>query len=263
MPLWQLIVLAVVQGVSEFLPISSSGHLVIVEALFGTKTDLLEVNVALHAGTLLSILVFYWRRVWRLVSEDRRVVLLLFVGSLPAGVVGVTLKATGAAEEMMENALLAGCCLILTGAVLLITGRFTSRPGGLGHEHYQAISVGKALLIGLSQAVAILPGVSRSGSTICTALGLGLAPQSAATFSFLLAIPAIGGAALVELVKGVGETTSATPATHLAIGIIVSFVVGLASLQWLVTLLEKGRLQLFAWWCIPVGAAVIAWQIAS
>ncbi|MBW3600584.1 MAG: undecaprenyl-diphosphate phosphatase, partial [Planctomycetes bacterium] len=164
---------------------------------------------------------------------------------------------------LMENALLAGCCLIFTGAMLLLTSRLISGERGVGREQYQSISLGKALLIGASQAVAILPGVSRSGATICAALSLGLTPQSAATFSFLLAIPAIGGAALVELLQGAGEESSATPATYLAIGVAVSFVVGLISLEWLVRILEHGRLQFFAGWCIPVGAAVIAWQLLT
>ncbi len=264
MPLWQILILAVVQGVAEFLPISSSGHLVIVEALFGAKADLLELNVALHAGTLVSILVFYWRRVWRLLGEDRRVVPLILIGSVPAGIVGVSISLSdSAAEHLMESPLLAGACLMATGGLLLITSRLVAGPR-VGSEPYQAMTWTKAFLIGVSQGVAILPGISRSGSTICTGLLAGLSPQSAATFSFLLAIPAIGGAALLEVLKGLrGETTSLIPAAHLAIGAAVSFLVGLAALQILVQVLERGRLRLFAWWCLPVGLAVIIWQTAT
>lgn len=258
MTLWHILILAVVQGVAEFLPISSSGHLVILEDLLGAKGDLMEVNIALHAGTLLSILVFYWQRVWRLLSEDRRVVLLLLVGSIPTGVVGLTVEAT--AKETLECSLLAGCMLLVTGAVLLLTAWLTSSGRAAGRVSYQEMTYGKSFLIGLSQAVAVLPGVSRSGSTICAALSLGLSPQSAATFSFLLAIPAIAGATLLEIVRLIGPETSSTPLGYLLLGAAVSFGVGLMALRWLLRLLEKGSLRIFAWWCIPVGLSVIAWN---
>lgn len=262
MALWQILILAVVQGVAEFLPISSSGHLVILEALLGARGDLMEVNIALHAGTLASILVFYWQRVWRLLSEDRRVVMLLLVGSLPAGVVGIAIEST--AKETLECSLLAGCMLLVTGGVLLLTAWLTSGGGAVGHVTYQEMTFGKSFLIGLSQAVAILPGVSRSGSTICAALSLGLSPQSAATFSFLLAIPAIAGATLLEMIHSIGpQATSTTPPLYLALGASVSFVVGLFALQWLIRLLERGSLRIFAWWCIPVGLGVIVWRLTT
>ena len=119
-----------------------------------------------------------------------------------------------------------------------------------------------ALVIGLCQAPAVLPGLSRSGTTIAAGLGRGLSPQAAATFSFLLAVPAVGGAVALKLIKGlIGTSELQTPIPYLAIGIVVSFLVGLAALWVLVRVLETGRLQLFAWWCLPLGVAVVAWQI--
>jgi len=257
--LLQIVVLAVVQGVTEFLPISSSGHLVIVAGLMApdgnpAHFDVADVSVMLHAGTLLSIVVFYWQRLWRLLGADRRALLVLLVGSIPAAVIGITVELKFA--SLLENALLAGCMLPLTGVVLLLADR-----APLGEKNYARLGVGRALAVGFAQAVALLPGVSRSGMTISAGIGVGLSREQAAAFSFLLAVPTIGGAALLK-VKTLAEATGpTTPPLHLAIGMAVSFVVGLVSLWWLVRWLQTGRLHLFAWWCIPVGVAVIVWQL--
>jgi undecaprenyl-diphosphatase len=258
--LWQIVVLAVVQGATEFLPISSSGHLVVVAALFspdGTTRglDIADVNIVLHGGTLVSILVFYWHRVWRLLGEDRRTIGLLIMGTIPAVVLGLPIKEF-ASESILGNPLLAGFLLPMTGLLLIWAAR-----ADIGSTTYPAMSYRQAVLIGTSQAAAILPGLSRSGATICTALRLGLSRDSAATFSFLLAIPAIGGACVLEIVSLVRQTTVTTPLTHLALGALVSFVVGLLSLIWLIRLLERGKLHLFAGWVIPLGLVVIVWQL--
>jgi undecaprenyl-diphosphatase len=146
--------------------------------------------------------------------------------------------------------------LPITGVVLLLGS--LHQPGT---QNYQQLSYGRGLLIGISQAVAILPGLSRSGLTITSGMSLGLAPQSAATFSFLLAIPAIGGAGLLEIMDLMKESPGTTPIADLAIAAAVSFAVGLLALWWLVRWLEKGRLQYFAYWCIPAGLAVLVWQV--
>ncbi len=259
--LWQVLILATIQGVTEFLPISSSGHLVIVAALTGVKDNIVEVNIVLHVGTLFSILVFYWHRIWRLINEDRKVIALLIVGTVPAVVIGVTLKAS--IPEILESPLLAGCMLPFTGIMLV-----WAASNKQGKTSYDQLTYGQSCLIGLAQAIAILPGISRSGSTISAGLKLGLSPQSAATFSFLLAIPVIGGAGLLEVKDLIGDldaggVKTGTDLWLLAVGAVVSFIVGLASLNWLVRLLEKGRLSWFAWWCIPFGVSVIIWQLVT
>ena len=257
----QIIVLGIVQGITEFLPISSSGHLVIVHAILAQtggamQFDVSDVVIVLHAGTLLSILVFYWQCVWRLVGEDRRVLSLLVVGTLPAAVVGLTVKL--AFKGIFESPLLAGFMLMATGAMLLWIAR---RPFGSGA--YQRLTYGQSLLIGLSQAVAILPGISRSGSTISAGLSMGMSPKSAATFSFLLAISVIAGAAVLEIKDLALGAPGTTPLTHLAVGAAVSFAVGLVALRWLISWLERGRLQYFGYWCLAVGPAVAVWQLAG
>jgi undecaprenyl-diphosphatase len=254
------IILAIIQGIAEFLPISSSGHLVIAAALLANNQvaqfDVTDVNIVLHAGTLLSIIVIYWHRIWRLAGEDIRTIPLLIVGTIPVVIVGFTAKSLF--EPLLANALLAGGMLIINGAILLITS-------GIPHGdcRYQEMGMMRALWIGLAQSFAILPGISRSGTTICTGLFAGLSRQDAATFSFLLAIPAIGGASTLEIVHLIKDAELTTPILNLVVGAMIAFVVGLGSLSWLIRWLEKGRLQHFAYWCLLVGAGVVVWQLVT
>lgn len=259
--LGHIIVLAIVQGATEFLPVSSSGHLVIVAALLSPdgSTDGLEVgelNIVLHGGTLMSILVYYWHRIWRLIGQDRRTLGLLAVGTVPAVMVGLPLKLL-ADDSLLASPLLAGALLLVTGLMLLAT----RRTDGIGR--LEELTYGKAILIGIGQAIAILPGLSRSGTTITAGARLGLAPDAAATFSFLLAIPAIGGACVLQAISVIGEGQLATPWWQLALGAAISFAIGLASLTWLIRWIQRGRLHFFGWWCLPVGAGVVIWQLMS
>jgi undecaprenyl-diphosphatase len=256
-----IVLLGVIQGLTEFLPISSDGHLAVAEALYEAVSgqhipDALGVNIVLHAGTLGAILVVYWRRLWQLLGQDRRVLGLLCVGTVPAVVVGLPLHRWGG--SFLTDPLLTGFMLPLTGLLLLWGARHP--PGELD---YPEIGYRRAFLIGVFQAIAILPGISRSGSTISAALALGIRRDAAATFSFLLAVPAIGGACLLEakdlLVASPGQVNYAP----LLAGATVSFLVGLLALWWLLKWLQQGRLHLFAWWCILLGAAVVVWQLTQ
>jgi len=256
-----ILILAVIQGIAEFLPISSSGHLVIVGSLLmddnqSGKLDVADVNIVLHAGTLLSIVVVYWRQIVNLLGEDRRTIPLLIAGTFPVVVVGVAAKALF--EPVFSNALLAGVMLLVTGTVLLVTSRIEHGDG-----RYSEMGLLKALWIGIAQAFAILPGISRSGTTICTGLFTGLSRQDAATFSFLLAIPAIGGASLLEMIHLMTDAELTTPIPTLLAGAVLSFLVGLVALAWLLRWLQKGRLQYFAYWCLLAGLGVVVWQLQS
>jgi undecaprenyl-diphosphatase len=258
----EIIVLAVVQGLTEFLPVSSSGHLVIVAKILvpngqPQSLDISDLNIVLHTGTLVSILIVYYRRILTLLGEDRRLVGRLALATIPAVVVGIPLKLF-ADDSILANPLLAGCLLIVTGVFLLVTIRFPA-----GKTEFRDISYRQAFLIGLSQAVAILPGLSRSGATISTGLGLGLKSESATTFSFLMAIPVIGGASLLQLVSLMREAELTTPILHLCLGASVACCVGLVALLGLIRWIERGKLQWFAAWCIPLGIVVVAWQLAS
>ena len=245
------LILAVVQGLSEFLPISSSGHLVVVTELLGGEPSA-DVNIVLHAGTLFSILVYFRKRILALLRQPR-VVWLLVVGSIPAAALGFWVKSSRG--DLLESGLLTGFMLIGTGLILLAMKRYDG--SGIPYEELQAR---RSLGVGFFQALALLPGISRSGSTILGGLWAGLDRASAATFSFLLAIPTIAGASLLEIVDLVGgEGTTVAPHV-LLVGCAVAFVVGLAALHWLFRWVESGRLHLFAYWCIPVGLGVVLWQ---
>jgi len=251
-----IIILAIVQGIAEFLPISSSGHLVILGDLLGELGEEPTLEIILHAGTLGSILVVFWRRILNLISSDRRVIPLLVVGTIPAAIIGLTIKKQF--PELLRSPLLACSMLLLTGAMLILLGRLKTRDGA-----YTAMTPWAAFLVGCFQAVAILPGISRSGSTILGGRLLGLNNDDSVTFSFLLAIPAILGATVLTC-KDLWEAYSAGipigfSVPQLAIGALISFGVGILALKWLIGWSRQDRLHWFAWWCIPLGIFGIFW----
>lgn len=250
-----VVLLAVVQGIGEFLPISSSGHIVILGTLFG-QTEILTLNIVLHLGTLLAILVYYRQRILALLTRDRRTIGLVIVGTLPAVVIGLWIKET--CGDVLENALLTGVMFPITGLALLWTVR--AKPGDVTCLN---LRYDEALLIGFAQAFAVLPGISRSGATIVAGLARGMRRDEAAAFSFLLAIPAIAGGGLLHVVDLLTEESTGSHIAPglLVVGVVVSFVIGLASLAWLIRWLEQGRLYLFSWYLLILGPAVIVWQV--
>lgn len=260
MEILEAIILGIVQGIGEFLPISSSGHLVIAGELLELATGVkknneekLLLNVVLHAGTLGSILVVYRKEIWELRVQPR-VCVMLVLASIPAAILGFTMKKTF--EEVFAEPFIAGVALFGTAGLLMLGQRLEK-----SELNYEDLPLRNAFLIGLFQAAALIPGISRSGSTIAGGLMLGLQRKSAAAFSFLMAIPVIGGAVLVEL-KDVftGKTVVDSPVA-LVIGGIVSFAVGLACLRWMVSLIAKGKLHWFAYYCVAVGTATVVWQL--
>lgn len=260
MEIVEAIILGIVQGIGEFLPISSSGHLVIagelLEIFLGTTSgndEKLLLNIVLHAGTLGSIVVVYWREIWELRVQPR-VCQMLILASIPAAILGFTMKSTF--EEAFATPLIAGVALFATAGLLILGQRLEKST-----VNYEDLPMKSAFLIGLFQAGALVPGISRSGSTIAGGLMLGLQRKSAAAFSFLMAIPVIGGAALVEM-KDVltGELVVDSPVA-LLIGGGVAFLVGLACLRWMVDLIAKGKLHWFAYYCLAVGTATVVWQL--
>lgn len=254
MTIWETLILGIVQGVSEFLPISSSGHLVIIESLLpGSHGDLgnLELNVALHFGTLLSILVVYRKEILPTLRQPRLVAAIV-VATLPVVVSGLLLK--GLFELASTRALWAGYGLLVTAGLLFLTPRIDSGQRGLSE-----IRLVDALVIGLFQAVAPWPGVSRSGSTIVAALLMGLRRDAAANFSFYIAVPALLGAAVLTSKKLVlGEQAMMMPLTPILIGATAAFLVGIAALRGLLRLVAQRRLIWFAWYVAIVATATIA-----
>ena len=246
-------VLGAVQGVAEFLPISSSGHLVIVEALLRASTSAplpewlkgMTMNVALHFGTLLSIVLVYFNDLRGLLRKPR-LMLMMVLASIPVGVIGLMFK--DQIDAIFDSTLAAGSFLIVT-AVFLLIAKFCQR----NTQVLDQLSIGTAAVIGVFQAIAILPGISRAGSTIASGMICGLKRPDAARFSFLIAIPAIGGATLLELMDILkGEVKIDVSWQPMLLGAVISFVIGTLCLKLLIRLLVADRLHWFAGYCLPL-----------
>ncbi len=251
----QIILLGILQGIAEFLPISSSGHLVLVEELMGGSLESPALNISLHIGSLGSILVVYHERIRRLLNQPR-ILWMIVLATLPLVVVGIPLKkAFHLLDETSLMPLVAGCGLLVTAAYMFRSQRMPPGEGTL-----EQITPRIAILIGVIQAIATAPGISRSGSTIFAALLFGLTRSSAADFSFLIAIPAILGATVLygkDILES-GET--GLGGGLLALGAFVSFVVGVVALRWLLKAVVGGSLDKFGWYCLVLGLISITWQ---
>jgi len=255
MEVLESLLLGILQGLTEFLPVSSSGHLVIAQSLLGTELgEGILFEVAVHMATMLAILLFYRHRISVLIlgaisakGDALRYIGKLFIGTLPA--VAAALLARDWIELQFEFPAAAGICLLVTGGVVWST-RYTLGRG----ESVEPTWVG-AFLIGCAQAVAILPGISRSGSTVSVALALGLTPLAAAEFSFLLGVIAISGAGVLLLPEL--TTVSASLLQTIAFGGISALLSGLVALWIFVWFLRARRFYLFAWYAWVVGAATL------
>jgi undecaprenyl-diphosphatase len=266
----QAALLGLLQGVTEFLPVSSSGHLLIAQEMLGVQEPGNTLEIALHFGTLLAILVVFRRAAWRVICDaftglricigrggrdalrERApqfpVAIAIVVGSVPTAIAGFLIKARF--EGLLDSLPLCGAGLLLTGLMLLAL-RWVRSEGD------NELPAKRGLLIGCAQAVAILPGVSRSGSTIAAARFLGVDRGTAATFSFLLAIPAMFGAGMLEVVQMLRSQAASVPAVALLVGTAVSFAVGAVSLVLLLRVIRRGKFHWFAAYCIPLGLLVL------
>jgi undecaprenyl-diphosphatase len=246
------ILLGLIQGIAEFLPISSSGHLVIAEALLGGHYENIKLNVALHFGTLLSILFVYRDRLLS-IARSPRLLVGIVVATLPVVVVGLSFKSQITA--FFESPFVVGFSLCVTALLMALTLRIEH-----GERSLDQLTWRDALIVGLFQAVAPIPGISRSGTTIFGGLAAGMRPEAAADFSFYIAIPALGGATVLMLkdLLEVGETDLG-PGPLLA-GTLVAFLVGIAALRMLLRMVVRRKLYWFAWYCGAVGVATILWQ---
>lgn len=255
MTLWESIVLGVIQGATEFLPVSSSGHLVMAQAVLDIEVAGVLFEVAVHVATLVSILFVYRERVGRLASgvlgrerEALEYLGLLVVATIPAGLLGVF--GGDAIEALFDAPVTAGVALLVTGVVLwssraALKGAKDDRPGW-----------GGALLIGIAQMFALVPGISRSGSTVVASLWLGVAPKEAAAFSFLMAVPAIGGAALLQI-PDLMEAGTSLSAAVLVGGGVAAALTGVLAIRTFVLMLARRSFHLFAPYCWLVGAAFL------
>lgn len=267
----QALILGIIQGLTEYLPVSSSGHLTIGSTLLGLNSgeENLMFTVAVHVATVLSTLVVLGHEIWKILvgscrplgrgkglerfNKDQRYVLAILISMIPIGIVGVFFKDT--VEEIFGSGLLiVGCCLLLTAALLAFS--YYAKP-----RQKDEVSLRDAFIIGLAQALAVLPGLSRSGSTIATGLILGNKKSQMAQFSFLMVIPPILGEALLDTIKAAKGGWAAAfgdlSMTSLAVGFIAAFVSGIIACKWMIGIVRKGKLIYFAYYCAVVGILVI------
>ncbi|MCA8983569.1 MAG: undecaprenyl-diphosphate phosphatase [Planctomycetaceae bacterium] len=253
----QVLILGIVQGIAEFLPISSSGHLVILNALLGGEANSAEenlaMNVALHLGTLASIL-FVYRHELPAMLRNRRLLLAVVLATIPVVVVGLTLKQTF--EVAFSTPAVAASGLLVTACFLFLC-EWLERDRD--QNDMASPTLRQALAIGLFQALALVPGISRSGSTIAGAVMVGVPRELAAKFSFLIAIPAIGGATVLHLRDAFKASSQTEMDPLLLVGAVVSCLVGILALEGLLKIVRKKRLRWFAFYCLLASGATWLW----
>lgn len=270
MSFFAAIIVGVVQGLTEFLPISSSGHLVIVQKLLGIEQHDLALDLAAHMGTVLSIVTIYYGLLGRLLralgrvrewfktqSVEMHLIKMVILGSVPTALIGLAFK--DQFEEMFSDMTSLGVCFILTGLMLLLSklkgGARFDREDLVSLKGIESLTWWKAILIGTAQGLAIAPSISRSGATIVAALLLGILGPTAAMFSFILSLPAIVGAAVLEL-KDV--PLEASRWEILGAGFLTAYLFGLLGLWLTLLVVKKGRLEIFTFYLVALGVFILA-----
>ncbi|MDR1722066.1 MAG: undecaprenyl-diphosphate phosphatase [Methanobrevibacter sp.] len=269
MDIIQGIIVGIVQGLTEFLPISSSAHLMFIQHILGISTDNLAFDVLLHLATLIAVVAYYFKDVIGMIKafvlsivdifkgnfiegikEDdyKKLAWFVIIGTIPAGIVGVVFDKQ--IEAAFTNLAIPAFFLLITGVLL-----YTSQRVNVGNKNIKETGLKETILVGISQALAILPGLSRSGTTISTGLFLGFNKEFAAKFSFLLSIPAIVGAAVVQLDD---FTTSLDANLYVYVfGFLAALISGYLAISLLLKLIKEKSLDFFAFYCWIVGAAIL------
>jgi len=260
MSILEAIILGIIQGLTEFLPVSSSGHIELGKAILGVEgAGDLTFSVLLHGATVLSIIVVFWKDLAELFrslfsfewNENTQYIAKLALSMIPVGLVAIFFKDD--LEALFSGRVaLVGFFLILTGCILFLTT--------LERKERKEVTFKDAVIIGLSQAVAVLPGISRSGSTISTALALGVAREKATRFSFLMVLAPILGATLLEFKDLLGAESAGTEGVLVpyVLGFVAAFISGLFACKWMIRLVNQGKVIYFAYYCFAVGAIAIA-----
>lgn len=244
MSIWEAIFLGIVQGIAEFLPISSSGHLTLLEAMLGLHSENLELNIALHFGSLISILWVYRGQVIPVLKQPRLVGAIV-IATLPVVIVGLTFK--DRFEQAASSPLITAFGLLYTSVLLFITPKIDRGERTLENIRYR-----DALVVGLMQAIAPIPGISRSGSTIVGGLLTGMKREAAANFSFYIAVPVLMGATLLQMKDVVEEGGLKNPLVPVLIGTAISAIVGIFALESLLRIIAARKLYWFAWYVLIV-----------
>ena len=264
---WEALILGIVQGLTEFLPVSSSGHLEIGQALLGTAgEENLAFAIVVHTATVLSTIAILWKEIARLFrgtfttlkwNEDKNYVAMILVSMIPVFVVGMFFK------EQVESffgsgLLLVGICLCVTAVLLYVSEWLSKRREGLGHE----VGYKDAIIIGLAQAVAVLPGLSRSGTTIATGLLCGVKKESVTQFSFLMVLIPNFGEAFLELLDLLqGEVVSSLGIIPMVVGFLAAFISGCLACKFMINIVRRQKLIYFAIYCLFAGIFAIIYGL--
>lgn len=264
---WEALILGLIQGLTEFLPVSSSGHLEIGQVLLGTTgEENLTFAIVVHTATVLSTLVVLWKEVAQLFrgtfttmqwNKDKNYVVMILVSMIPVFIVGMFFK------EQVENffgsgLLLVGICLCVTAVLLYLSEWLSKRKAGEGHE----VGYKDAIIIGLAQAVAVLPGLSRSGTTIATGLLCGVKKESVTQFSFLMVLIPILGEAFLEVLDILqGEVTSTLGILPMIVGFLSAFLSGCLACKFMINIVRRQKLIYFAIYCLCAGIFAIVYGL--
>lgn len=258
MNILQAFILGLIQGLTEFIPVSSSGHLVLAHHALGIFDSGLAFDVALHLGTLIALVGYFWKDLWQYFTalfeknDKTRLTYLLIAATIPAAIIGYLLESK--AESQFRSVRLVGTTMLVFGGVMLAAEYYYRKRK---HTKLEDISTTQALGMGLAQAVAIVPGVSRSGSTITTGLFLGLDRVAATRFSFLLGIPITAGAVLKIFTEGGTAQQFQTEQSAVIVGVITALLSGLFAIRFMLNYLGKHGLQIFAYYRLALGALVL------
>ncbi|MBO7454841.1 MAG: undecaprenyl-diphosphate phosphatase [Paludibacteraceae bacterium] len=267
---WEALVLGIIQGLTEFLPVSSSGHLEIGQALFGTASEEnLTFAVVVHTATVLATIVILWREILQLCrgtfctlqwNEEKDYVAKILVSMIPVFIVGMFFK--DEVEAFFGNGLLlVGICLIITACLLYLSEWLSKRMAAKGKQGHE-LTYRDAFVIGLAQACAVLPGLSRSGTTIATGLLCGVKKEGVAQFSFLMVLIPILGEAFLDLLKMLqGEMTTSLGVVPLLVGFVAAFVTGCLACKFMLEIVRRQKLVYFAIYCVCAGLFAIGWHI--
>lgn len=244
------VILGIIQGLTEYLPVSSSGHLVLAQKILNVNQGGLAFEVVVHIGSLLAVLIYFRGKLWKMLksffvagnSDSRKYACYLILGTVPAAVIGLLLE--DFFDQMFDSPHYTSIFLLVTGVILFST-KFSARGS-------KDVTLKSAFIVGLAQACAIFPGVSRSGSTISIGLWAKIDPAKAAEFSFLLSIPAIAGAAVLKMDDLAAQNFSVIG--PYAVAALLSFGSSLVAIHWLLAIIKKGRFEWFAYYCFAAGA---------
>ena len=272
---FQAVVLGLIQGLTEFLPVSSSGHLTIFKAIFGIEADNLSFEVAVHAATVLSTIVAFRKEIWDIIrgvfkfsyNSQTQYFLKICVSMIPVAVVGFFFK--DQVEAIVGAGLvIVGCMLLLTALLLFLSETLSNRQAAKalkeGREPGKEVGYKEAFIIGLSQALAVLPGLSRSGTTISTGLMLGVRKSSMAQFSFLMVLVPILGEAFLQLVGGdFSASSSGISSLSLVLGTLTAFVSGYVACRWMIRIVQKARLRYFSIYCCAAALFCFIFEAVS